>query len=276
LLRIDLHLHSTFSDGIFSPKALTDKLARAKVSVASLTDHDSVDGVALFLASCRKRAIRAVSGVEFSARHDGILHILGYRFDIEDAALKAALDKNKRARHERNLQICQNLRNLGFDVNLEDVRALAGSDVIGRPHLARLMVNRGYASSLKEAFDKYLKKGGAAYAPRPLLPPEECIRLIRGAGGLPVMAHPLQTTPDLDDLPPLLEKLKDYGLWGLECWASGSSPGEIYRTLGTADRFGLYPTAGSDFHGGDHTAHGVGVVVEESLLPWARFCGGLQ
>jgi predicted metal-dependent phosphoesterase TrpH len=275
LLKIDLHLHSTFSDGVFSPSALVQRLASEGVSVASLTDHDTVDGVALFLAGCRRRSIRGVSGVEFSAAFDGVLHILGYRFDVDDGPLKNALEKNRRARHERNAAICGKLRDLGFDVTLEEARALAGSDVVGRPHLARLLVNRGYVPNVKAAFDRYLKRGGAAYAPRPLLPPDECIRLIRGAGGLPVLAHPLQTTPDLDDLPPLLEKLKDYGLWGLECWSPGNSPRQVFRALEIAEQFGLRPAAGSDFHGGGHASAGVGVIVEEGLLPWARFCGGL-
>jgi predicted metal-dependent phosphoesterase TrpH len=275
LLKIDLHLHSTFSDGILSPAELVRLLAAGGISVASLTDHDTIEGVVPFLAACRRKSIRAVSGVELSAAYDGVLHILGYRFDVAGEPLKRALEKNRKARHERNVAICQKLREAGFDVTLEEVRTLAGSDVVGRPHMARLLVNKGYLPNVRIAFDRYLKRGAAAYVPRPLPAPDDCIRFIREGGGLPVVAHPLQTTPDLDDLPPLLKKLKDAGLWGLECWATGSSPAEVFRCLAIAERLGLQPTAGSDFHGGGHASAGVGVIVGEDLLPWARFCGGL-
>jgi predicted metal-dependent phosphoesterase TrpH len=275
LLKIDLHLHSAFSDGTLSSAELVRLLAKGGVSVASLTDHDTTEGVASFMAACRGKSIRAVSGVEISAAHDGVLHLLGFRFDVSNVPLENALKKNRSARNERNIRICEKLRDAGFDVTLEEVRALAGSDVIGRPHMAQLLVNKGYLPNVRAAFDRYLKRGGAAYVPRPLLAPDECIRLIREGGGLPVMAHPLQTTPDLDDLPPLLAKLKEFGLWGLECQAAGSSPAGVYRCLGIAARLGLQPTAGSDFHGGGHASAGVGVVVGEDFLPWARFCGGL-
>ncbi|MDR3264599.1 MAG: PHP domain-containing protein, partial [Synergistaceae bacterium] len=110
MLKIDLHLHSAFSDGIFSPSDLVRRLASGGVSVASLTDHDTVEGVVSFLAGCRGKSIRAVSGVELSAAFDGVLHILGYRFDVDDEPLRNALEKNRGARHERNVAICQKLR----------------------------------------------------------------------------------------------------------------------------------------------------------------------
>lgn len=275
MLKIDLHLHSSFSDGSLSPAALVRLLKASRVSVASLTDHDSVDGVSLFLAACRKEGIRAVSGVELSAAYDGVLHILGYRFDIADEALTKALEKNKKMRDERNVLICKKLQDLGLNVSLEEAAAVAGSDVVGRPHIARVLWNKGYVPNVRTAFDRYLARGAEAYVPRDLLPPEECLRLVRGAGGLPVMAHPLQTTPDLDDLPALLKRLKDAGLWGLECWFPGAGVKQVYRCLEIADAFGLYPTAGSDFHGIGHSSSDVGVTVGEDLLPWARFCGGL-
>ncbi|GHS99436.1 phosphatase [Synergistales bacterium] len=275
MIRIDLHLHSTFSDGELSPPELVLSLKKYGVSVAALTDHDNTDGVKLFLARCRASSIKGVSGVEVSAAYGGVLHIIGYRFDLENKALRDALEKNRSARLERNIRICERLREIGFDITLEEARSYAGSDVVGRPHIALAMVNKGYVPSISSAFERYLARGAAAYAPRPLLPPEECISLLRAADGFPVLAHPLQTTPDLDDLPPILRRLKDAGLWGMECWFQGASLSVVYRCLEFTREFGLHPTAGSDFHGHSHAGKHVGVAVTEDLLPWAVFCGGL-
>ncbi|MDR2175427.1 MAG: PHP domain-containing protein [Synergistaceae bacterium] len=278
MLKIDLHLHSTFSDGTLSPEDLVRALKAEKVSVAALTDHDTADGTGDFLERCRRASIRGVAGVELSAAYERTLHILGYRFDIGNEALQSALAKNRKARGERNVLICEKLRGLGFDISLEELRAGAGG-VIGRPHMARAMRDKGYVPDVRTAFEKYLKRGAAAYVPRVLLSAGESIQRIREAGGLPVLAHPLQTTPDLDDLPAVLRPLKDAGLWGLECWFAGCGVRDVYRCLSIAGEFGLHPTAGSDFHSGFHFGlHGgakVGVAVNDGLLPWARLCGGL-
>jgi len=274
MLKIDLHLHSTFSDGVLSPAELVKCLKERKVVVAGLTDHDTTDGVDEFLTLCRKASIKSVAGVELSASFAGVLHILGYRFDTAAPALRNALVKNRNAREARNVLIFEKLRELGLDVCIEEAAAYAGG-VIGRPHIARLLWNKGYVPNQKAAFDRYLKRGAAAYVPRQLLLPDECVSLIREAGGLPVLAHPRQTTPDLYDLPPVLRRLKDCGLWGLECWSQGNSPADVYHLLGIAADFGLFPTAGSDFHGGGHMSAAVGVIVGEDILPWGRLCGGL-
>jgi len=274
MLKIDLHLHSTFSDGVFSPAELVKCLKARKVVVASLTDHDSTDGVDEFLALCRKASIKSVPGVELSASYAGVLHILGYRFDSAAPALRSALEKNRNEREARNVLIFEKLQELGFDVSVKEVAAYADG-VIGRPHIARLLWNKGYVPNPKAAFDKYLKRGAVAYVPRQLLQPEECVRLIREAGGLPVLAHPRQTAQDLYSLPPVLRRLKDCGLWGLECWSQGNSPVDIYNLLGLAAEFSLFPTAGSDFHGESRMAATVGIIVGEDILPWGRLCGGL-
>ena len=274
MLKIDLHLHSSFSDGVFSPRELVERLKTRRVVVASLTDHDTTDGVSGFLALCRKSSIKGVAGVELSASYPGILHILGYRFDVANQALRNALEKNRNAREIRNASIIEKLQELGFDVSLEEAAALADG-VVGRPHIAQALWSKGYVPNLKAAFDKYLKRGGAAYVPRLRLPPEECLSLIHEAGGLPVLAHPRQTTTDLDELALILRRLKDAGLWGLECWSTGNKPADVYCLLEIAAAFGLFPTAGSDFHGGAHASVEAGVIVGEDILPWGRLCGGL-
>jgi len=274
MLKVDLHLHSSFSDGILSPKELVKRLKSHRVVVAGLTDHDTTDGVGEFLNLCRKADIKSVAGVELSASYAGVLHILGYRFDTANIALQNVLERIRNARVERNELVIDKLRNLGLDVSIEEARAYAAG-VVGRPHIAKVLMNKGYVPDIKTAFDKYLKRGTAAYVLRWSLPPEECVSLILEAGGLPVLAHPRQTAPNLDLLPPILRRLKDAGLWGLECWSHGNSPADIYRLLGLAADTELFPTAGSDFHGGGHVSGAVGVVVREDILPWSRLCGGL-
>jgi predicted metal-dependent phosphoesterase TrpH len=282
MIKIDFHLHSSFSDGLLTPEELARSLKARRVSVAALTDHDTVDGVGNFLSQCRRLSIKGIAGVELSAAHKGVLHILGYRFDVKNEALRDALAWNRNARERRNILICEKLRELGFDITMEKLKnyvdgAKSGdsksqNSALGRPHMARFLWNKGYVPSIQAAFDRYLGQRGKAYAPRLLLPAEDCVRLIRGAGGFPVLAHPRQTTPDLDDLPPLLSRLKNAGLWGIECWTRGSGVTDVYRCLKMAAAFGLFPTAGSDFHSGRLS---VGVAVGEDILPWASLCGGL-
>lgn len=275
MLRIDLHLHSTFSDGLLTPQELVRKLKIARVSVAALTDHDSIAGTRIFADAAREAGIATTPGVELSSDYEGVLHVLGYRLDTGSGALKLTLEKNRASRHERNLSICRRLRELGLEITFEEAAALAGSDVVGRPHIARVLVHKKYVPNVRAAFDLYLGRGKRAYVHRELPSPEECVGIVRQARGLPVMAHPLQTTPDLDDLPPILQALKDAGLWGLECWTPGNGTAETAQCLEYAARYGLYPTAGSDFHGKEHASSSVGIRVSEDLLPWARFCGGL-
>ncbi|MDR1621722.1 MAG: PHP domain-containing protein, partial [Synergistaceae bacterium] len=144
MLKIDLHLHSDCSDGVLSPDELVRELRAKRVSAASLTDHDTIDGVKSFLTRCRRASIKGVAGVELSAAHDGVLHILGYRFDVENEALRSALEQNRKARNLRNVRICEKLRELGFDITLEEAELCAGTEVVGRPHIARVLWNKGY------------------------------------------------------------------------------------------------------------------------------------
>ena len=251
-------------------------LSLCKVSIAALTDHDTVEGVPAFLAACHGRGIRGVAGCEFSSclKDGDELHILGYRFDLKDSALNEALELCRASRAARNAAICERLAALGLPVTLREVEARAGGRVVGRPHIAQVLWEKGCVSTLQDAFTRYLGMGAAAFVPRELLPVEEVIRLIRGAGGLPVWAHPLKSLPNPDAFPDVLDRLKEAGLWGVECWFHGSSPAQTFLCLNEAGRRGLYATAGTDFHGRGHGAGIAGHVVEDDLLPWARFCGG--
>ena len=154
MLKVDLHLHSSFSDGALPPGALARTLKEKRICVASLTDHDTVDGVEFFLAACRKLSIRGVSGVEFSAAHEGVLHILGYAFNPRDETLRAALERNRDSRNLRNVQICEKLRALGCNIALEEAETLAkatGSSSVGRPHIAQVLYAKGCVPNVQAA-----------------------------------------------------------------------------------------------------------------------------
>ena len=275
MIRINLHMHSTCSDGDFSPLELVRLLSLHKVSVAALTDHDTVEGVPVFLSACHSKEIRGVVGCEFSSCYRGDeLHILGYRFEQDAPVLREAFGRYQASRRARNVAICEKLTALGLPVTLEEAEALAGGHIVGRPHIAQVLRNKGRVATLHEAFVRYLATGAAAFVPRDLPAAEEVIRLIHEAGGLPVWAHPLKSLSKPDSFPSVLDALKEAGLWGVECWFHGASSAGTLFCLNEAGRRGLCATAGTDFHGRGHGAGIAGHVVEDDLLPWARFCGG--
>ena len=278
MIRIDLHMHSTCSDGAYPPSGLVRLSSLHRIAVAALTDHDTTAGVPQFLSACKRRGIRGVAGVEISTRHEGgdELHILGYRFDLGDAGLADAFARCRVARRARSEAICARLASLGVPVSMDEVEARAGGGVVGRPHIAQVIVDKGRAATIKEAFVRYLGRGASAYIPRELMSSAEAVRLIREAGGLPVWAHPFTSLSDPHELGPVMDHLMGHGLWGVECRAHGASPAQKLVCMNEAGRRGLYMTAGSDFHGRPgHGARLSGHVVEDDALPWARLCGGL-
>ena len=238
------------------------------ISLLALTDHDTLDGWNEFRASCKKYSISPLSGVELSAKHDRTVHILGYRIaDLE--TMNEALRWIRSRRTARNEIIITRLRELGLSVTMEDVTKYAGI-VVARPHFARALVDLGYARDYRDAFDKYLARGAAAYAPRESLSPADCVALIRSVGGLPVLAHPSLTGMDDDELGELILSLKPHGIWGLECMSSHCSSEKALEYLSLAEKYSLFPTAGSDFHGSVRPAVSLGVQVSDDFLPWAR------
>ncbi|MDR1516379.1 MAG: PHP domain-containing protein [Synergistaceae bacterium] len=264
-----MHLHSTFSDGTCTPGEIAARAAVKRISVLALTDHDNLDGVPLFKRECEKRSIKAVSGVELSSKCTFTAHILGYRFgkpEILEDALKWVVQR----RNERNKLICARLAEQGIDISAQEIASEAGGRVIGRPHFASLLIKKGYAVDSRDAFSKYLARGAPAYVPRDAYSPGDCVRIIREAGGLPVLAHPSLTGLESGALEDFLEDLKGAGLWGLECFSSHCSPEDAFKYLRIAERRSLHPTAGSDFHGGNRQGVSLGVQVSETFMPWAR------
>lgn len=270
MILVDMHVHSTHSDGTRTPEELAHRAKKLGLSLLSLTDHDTTDGLPPFLLACEKHGVPALTGIELAADEDFTLHILGYRIDPYDVALTAKLAELRERRRTRNGMICERLRGLGFDITLEEVEAEAKGKVIARPHIAAVMLKKGYVMTARQAFERYIGLGCAAYVARALMSAEECISVIKNAGGVAVMAHPYQCRLNDDEFGKLTARLKDAGLWGLETVYPGHSPEQIFELLGAARKYSLYTTAGSDFHGIGLGAGVLGMPVGEEFLPWAR------
>ncbi|HEX3203912.1 MAG TPA: PHP domain-containing protein [Nitrospiraceae bacterium] len=249
MTRLDLHLHTTFSDGSLPPADVVRLAQNAHVSALAITDHDTVDGIPEALTAGLERGIEIVPGIEISSRWRGIeVHILGYFIDWTDAALLGRLVGYRDSRHTRNPLIVEKLNELGIAITYEEVRALAGPASVGRPHIARVLMNKKYVTSAKEAFDRYLAEGAAAYVPRDLPDPAEAIGVIRAAGGVPVLAHPSWLDRS-EGIVPLCKELKIAGLAGIEVHYSTHRPEQTSHYLNLAKQLDLLVTGGSDFHG---------------------------
>jgi predicted metal-dependent phosphoesterase TrpH len=217
-----------------------------------LTDHDTVAGVAEAAAEAAKVGIDFLPGIEISADfpQPATMHILGYGIDPQSPVLADMTRRLIEGRDNRNPQIIKKLNELRISITMEEVEREAGGKVIGRPHIAAILLRKGYVSSIKQAFDKYLAPGGLAYFDKERLSPREALEMIHQSGGVSVLAHPVQLRPLNDgELERIIKDLKDLGLMGLEVIHSDHGPGHIEKYSKLADRFGLIKTGGSDFHG---------------------------
>ena len=260
---IDLHCHSTCSDGTLTPEELAE--AGRSFCVFALTDHDNCEGGARFLASTRgQRGVR-LAGIELSLEPDagyGEFHLLGLGIDVADAGLARFLEEIRLGRDDRNRRMVARLCELGMPLAMEEVVAESGGDVVARPHIARAMIRRGYVSSIAEAFAKAIGPGRPAYCGRFHPRPEAAIAAVHASGGVAVMAHPRSWTGDPAMLRAGLSKLKDMGLDGIEAVYRANSPGETVDHLRAARELGLAVSAGSDFHGSNKPDIPLGMAVE--------------
>ncbi len=248
---IDLHTHSTASDGTLSPEALVDLAAEKGLTAIALTDHDTVAGVAAALGRGALRRVQVIPGVELGVDWNGPgqMHILGYNLRYQDAQLQERLTWLRKQRRERAGKIVTKLNTLGVGVSFERVEKIAGGHSIGRPHVARALLETGSVATLSEAFALYLAPGKPAYVHKQELGDEEAIQLVKACGGAAVLAHPTTLKLDAEALCRSVERLKSYGLRGLEVFWSGHSPEQVDDYQRLAYRLGLLPTGGSDFHG---------------------------
>ena len=247
--KVDLHMHSTASDGRLTPEDVVRKSAENGLTVIALTDHDTVDGIAPALVAAKAFPwLKVIPGIEISTDFpDGEVHVLGYFIDYTDPEFAARLERMRHSRRERAQGMIAKLRDLGIHIEWQQVLEIAGSGSIGRPHIAQAMLDKGYIASIKEAFTKYIGRGGPAYVEREKITPVEAVKLILRTKGLPVLAHPLT----ISDPETMVVELKAAGLVGIEAYYNGYTADEISRLVNLADKYGLIASGGSDYHGLD-------------------------
>ena len=247
---IDLHVHSTASDGSLTPRDLVYYAAEKQLSAIALTDHDTVSGLAEAAAASRHAGIELIPGVEMSCVWEGTeIHILGYFVDTGSPALQEGLSWFRRMRDDRNETILDNLAEDGILLTEEELRAGDPDTVITRAHFARLLMEKGYVRDRKEAFAGYLAYGGKYVPTKDELTPERVMQMFYDGRIWPSLAHPVQYHLDEDSLVQLIAELKDMGLRGIEAWHSSQSWQDTARLQTIARLSGLLPTGGSDFHG---------------------------
>jgi len=246
---IDLHLHTTASDGAYPPDVVVRWAAQRGLSAIAFTDHDTLAGYEEGAAAARSGGIELIAGVELAARWgDRTLDLLGYGFDPANARLAEALGELRRLRADRNRRMLARLRELGIDLAEDALRGRAAS--AGRPHVADLLVERGVVPDRKAAFVQYLGRGQPAFVPRDVFPAAETIALIRGAGGIVALAHPSQAgTASPPELETLVRRLADLGMAALEVYHPDHTDAQTRQYVGLAKGCGLRMTGGSDYHG---------------------------
>jgi 3',5'-nucleoside bisphosphate phosphatase len=247
---IDLHVHSNFSDGTMTPEELVKLAKQTGLNAIALTDHDTTGGIERFTAACIAEGIRGVPGVEISADIEkGALHMLGYFIQPEDKKLIEFLRHVREGRDIRNQEIMRKLNILGMELTWDDIKGFAKKDFVGRLHFAQALVARGYARDRSETFERWLSKGKPAYVERFRLSPEDSIRLIVGAGGLPVLAHPFTLKLNSQQLRDYVRKLRDIGLQGLEVYYPDHTTTQMREYGAIARDLEIIGTGGTDFHG---------------------------
>jgi predicted metal-dependent phosphoesterase TrpH len=247
---IDLHSHSTASDGSYAPAALVGMALERGLSALALTDHDSVAGLPEAEAAASGSSLRIIRGVEIEVSFEpGEFHLLGLRLEDLGGELAEVLSRLAAARVARNGRILDKMREAGFGASMEELRAVAGEGAAGRPHIATLLVERKAVRTRQEAFDKYLGKGRPFYAPKECLELGEAMRVVKEAGGLAVVAHPLSLFVSWGRLASLMDEWKELGIDGIEAFHPTAKLGQCRRVEKLARERGFRVTAGSDFHG---------------------------
>lgn len=247
---IDLHLHTKCSDGQFSPTEIVRMAASAGITAMAITDHDTASGIAEAKEAALQYGITCFSGIEISVKGAGELHILGYGIDPDSKSLQEFCQKHAKNRQSRSLRLIQYLNSCGVFLTLEEVQAYNEGRSSGRPHFARALAEKGYASSVSDAFDRYLTTPEYyANVERPKPTPEKGIRIIQEAGGIAVLAHPHQVRLPDTELDSLVVSLRQQGLSGIEAYYSLHTSEQTAFYLRLAEKYDLLVTCGSDYHG---------------------------
>jgi predicted metal-dependent phosphoesterase TrpH len=247
---IDLHTHSSASDGTDSPTELIRRASAQGLTAVALTDHDTLSGLTEARSAAADAGIRLIPGTELSVDHDGLkLHMLVHFLEPQDGPLQDRLVELRQGRHERNSKIIAKLRELGYEIDQSDVDAQAGGEAVGRPHIADALVAKGFVSTRAEAFDGLLSDRGAAYAERLRLSATTAISLAAASGAVTTVAHPYTIDRNAETFPALFAELQALGLSGLEAFYPEHSKDLQAHLAALAKDLGLVATGGSDYHG---------------------------
>lgn len=247
---VDLHVHSNKSDGSFTPSELVDYAVEKGLRAFALTDHDTTEGLDEAIAAAKGKEIEVIPGIEFSTEYEGKdIHIVGLYIDYKSEVFSRQIQAFVDSRTERNRKMCANLQNAGIDISYEKLLAAFPDAVITRAHYAKYLLDHGAVNSMPEAFDKYLGDHTRYFVPREKVTPMQAVKLILDAGGIPVLAHPTLYHMSDKRLGLLLYRLKEAGLAAIECIYSTYTPSEERQMKKLADKYGLLPSGGSDFHG---------------------------
>jgi len=272
---VDLHLHTTASDGVMKPSEIVRYAKTKGLQAIAITDHDTIEGLEEGLEEGERLNFEVIPGVEISAEYPhGSMHILGYFFDIHHPLLNEKLKYLQKVRAERNPKIAEKLNQLGLKITLEEVLKASGGGQVGRPHFAQVLLEKGYVKNFQEAFDRYLKKGAPAYVEKMRYSPREALHIIQEAKGVGVLAHPntlgIQGYTQLEEL---ILKLVDMGLKGLEVYYPEHSSLEVAQYKALAERFGLLISGGTDYHGIEGSQLEIGIGRGDMRLPYSMVEG---
>ncbi|AEJ18924.1 PHP domain-containing protein [Gracilinema caldarium] len=250
---VDLHSHSTCSDGILSPEALINMAADMGLRALALTDHDTIAGLASAKCQAIKRNLLFIPGVELEiAWEPGEFHLLGLGIQQPTDEFQTALEELAQLREKRNREIINRMNEMGIEADYEEIKKLSEGTIIGRPHIATFLVNRKIVKNKQSAFDMYLGKGRPFYAPKGALELKRAIRLITESGGIPILAHPLSLYVSWGKLPELIEHFHEQGIVGLEAWHPLARVAECERLEAIGKGLKMVITAGSDYHGNSY------------------------
>jgi len=266
---IDLHAHTSASDGTLSPKELVNLAKSEGIEAIAITDHDTIEGVSEALEAGEKNGIEVIPGVEISIDHQpGSMHVLGLFVDIESKKLNEYLTDLQASRSSRNPRIIEKLNEVGLSITMEQVREISGGGQVGRPHIASALLKNGHVSSIQQAFDKYLKKGALAYYERRRLSREKAVDMIHGAGGLVILAHPGTLGVNRISFNNLMSELKEVGFDGIEVFYNNHSQVDEDRLMKIVDEFGFIISGGTDFHGDNKPSIKLGIGYGNMAIPY--------
>ena len=266
---IDLHAHTTYSDGSLTPSQLVEEAAAMGLTAVAVTDHDTVDGLPEALAAGERLGVEVVPGVEINLEHDRVtMDMLGYFLAGRPSdELQTELAELRAYRDERNARMVERLAEIGMPLDPADLAAAAEHGAVGRPHIGEAMVRRGYVGSISEAFELYLRRGAPAWVDRRRLALGRALKLLRASGALPVLAHPGIIRTDGAGLNAIVREAARGGMAGIECYYPLHDEETVARCLGLAEKYALVPTGGSDYHGSVKPKARLGVGADGAPVP---------